>query len=91
MMAMVNHHEDVYSKTLALLRNPPEDVMVIELAPIQPLSSRILGSSVRSLEDDYELGWKTAEVFLQNFSHWPIYNVSDKQHTVRLSDPMVTL
>lgn len=69
-MDMVNHHEQVYNESLRLIAKPPEGVIIIELAPLETLSSHMIGSSIKSLDEDYLLGWQTAELFLKNFQHW---------------------
>ena len=70
LLDLMNHHERSYHENLMLIDNPPEGVIVIEIAPTEKLASRIVGSSEKSLDDDYDLGWQTAEQFLNNFRHW---------------------
>ncbi|NRB38789.1 MAG: patatin-like phospholipase family protein [Pseudomonadales bacterium] len=86
MIDMMNHHEKVYNETLSLIAAPPEGVIIIELAPVDTLSSRMIGSSEKSLDEDYILGRETAVMFLQNFKHWLHEKSDDQTRTQALID-----
>jgi predicted patatin/cPLA2 family phospholipase len=70
MYDLMKLHDSSYDKTLALISKPPQDSIVLEIAPAQALASRSLASSTKALEEDYQLGVKTGDHFLDNFAHF---------------------
>ncbi|ROS01442.1 putative patatin/cPLA2 family phospholipase [Sinobacterium caligoides] len=70
MYALMKHHDKQYAETLRLIDTPPEDTVIVELSPVTALASHSLGSSFKSLDEDYRLGKQTAEFFLKNFRNF---------------------
>ena len=64
MIEMLLEHEDNYRKTQAFLNNPPDDVTIFEIHPQKPLSSKMIGSDLASLDMDYHLGYQSGTYFL---------------------------
>ncbi|WP_318513014.1 patatin-like phospholipase family protein [Photobacterium leiognathi] len=64
MIEMLLEHEDNYRKTQEFLSNPPDDVTIYEIHPQKALKSKMIGSDVPSLEDDYRLGFQSGKYFL---------------------------
>jgi predicted patatin/cPLA2 family phospholipase len=61
---MVETHLKSYQTARGFIENPPEGVTVIEIAPTQPLKSRLLGSKVDTLRHDYRIGLDCGRTFL---------------------------
>ncbi|CAH0990934.1 hypothetical protein SIN8267_01035 [Sinobacterium norvegicum] len=70
MYDLMKLHDSRYDETLALINQPPEGKIVIEIAPAEALDSRSLASSTKALEQDYQLGLETGHYFLDNFAHF---------------------
>ncbi len=67
--AMVESHLKSYRNARTFIDHPPEAVTVIELAPSQPLRSRLLGSKLDALRHDYRLGLRCGRSFMDRFGH----------------------
>ncbi|MFT5808007.1 MAG: putative patatin/cPLA2 family phospholipase [Moritella dasanensis] len=63
-LEIITGHENAYSEAIDFIQTPPEDAKIIEIAPPQPLASRILGSSDEALAADYKMGYEMGIQFL---------------------------
>lgn len=63
---IITGHENAYNEALDFIHTPPEDAQVIEIAPPQPLASRILGSDDAALTADYKMGYEMGLQFLSS-------------------------
>ncbi|MGI2260082.1 patatin-like phospholipase family protein [Shewanella sp. GXUN23E] len=56
MVEYLAHHEAVYRRSLHFVENPPADLQIVQISPKRPLSSRLIGSEIKSLRYDYLSG-----------------------------------
>jgi predicted patatin/cPLA2 family phospholipase len=69
--------DDRYNRTLDLLRQPPEDVRMIEIAPPEDFPVSRLGRNRRSLEQGYEIGIKAAGEAMRRWNEQACPQLSD--------------
>ncbi|MCG9115422.1 DUF6363 domain-containing protein [Laribacter hongkongensis] len=62
---LLEQHERIYAATQHFIDAPPGDLRIIEIAPRQPLKSRVVGSHPRDLEHDYRRGTLCGLQFLR--------------------------
>jgi len=55
-----------YTAAMQFIDQPPEGSTVIDIAPVRPLKSRLLGSSRQALLHDYHLGQRCGAEFLDS-------------------------
>jgi predicted patatin/cPLA2 family phospholipase len=65
--ALIESYLKNYNAAMNFIEHPPGDVTVIDIAPVMPLKSRLLGSSMEMLRDDYHLGRMCGRQFLDNY------------------------
>jgi len=63
---IITGHENAYNDAIDFINSPPEDTQIIEIAPPQILSSRLLGSSDEALANDYKMGYEMGMKFLSS-------------------------
>ena len=63
--ALLNH-DITYNKGLDFINNPPEDCEIIQLCPPEKLNSKRDSKNIETLKEDYKLGKKVAEEYLDN-------------------------
>lgn len=68
MAAVVESHQKSYHRAQAFIEHPPTTVKVIEMAPSQPLKSRLLGSKPEALRQDYHNGLACGRYFLERYA-----------------------
>ncbi|MDD9158238.1 alpha/beta fold hydrolase [Aliivibrio sp. S4TY2] len=68
MAAMLVTHEENYRKTQAFLANPPDDVIIYEISPNKALQSKVLGSTKKQLDADYQHGKALGNLFLETIA-----------------------
>lgn len=61
---IITRHENAYESAVDFIEHPPENVKIIEIAPLQVLNSRLIGSSDNALKQDYQLGIEAGLAFL---------------------------
>jgi predicted patatin/cPLA2 family phospholipase len=61
---MLTTHEMAYNESLDFIHHPPVDTRVVELAPPRELQSHVIGSSIKALESDYQMGYDIGTAFL---------------------------
>lgn len=61
---LVDEYKDAYLKAEAFIQAPPPEVNVLEIKPIEPLQTAILGSSEQSMSADYKQGFTLGMKFL---------------------------
>ncbi|PRC92450.1 patatin-like phospholipase family protein [Solimicrobium silvestre] len=66
--SLVESYVENYNAAMNFIENPPDAVKVIDIAPIKPLKSRLLGSSLEVLRHDYQLGRLCGGYFLENYA-----------------------
>lgn len=64
---LIQHYQS-YEETLTFLQAPPDDVLVIEIAPENTLKARALLSKKEILDNEYALGVSAGEHFLDSFN-----------------------
>lgn len=64
MLNIITGHENAYHQAIEFIDRPPEDAQVIEIAPPAKLSSQLIGSNAKALNDDYEMGYEMGLQFL---------------------------
>jgi len=67
---MLAVHETAYTLALETIRNPPEGVNVLLVAPEQALQSHAFGSSSESIVHDYETGLRHGAQAMLSLSRW---------------------
>lgn len=65
---LITGHENAYSEAVDFIHQPPADTQIIEIAPANKLSSRLLGSSDQALAADYQMGYEIGTRFLESQS-----------------------
>lgn len=70
MVEMIERHEDVFEEALNFMRNPPNDLEIIQIAPCEPLQSSVFGSRSTALLADYGNGLRAGESALEKLCHW---------------------
>ncbi|HEY9102337.1 patatin-like phospholipase family protein [Chitinimonas sp.] len=68
MPALIERHITNYNEANRFIENPPPAVNVVEIAPRQPLKSRMLGSDLQALRHDYRLGLACGRMFLEHYA-----------------------
>ncbi|MCP3697623.1 MAG: alpha/beta fold hydrolase [Aliivibrio sp.] len=68
MAEMLVTHEENYRKTQAFLANPPDDVIIYEISPNKALQSKVLGSTKKQLDADYQHGKVLGNLFLETIA-----------------------
>ena len=66
--ALLNH-DKTYNKALDFINNPPEDCEIVQLCPPEKLKSKRDSKNIRLLREDYELGKKVADKYLQKLKN----------------------
>ena len=66
MASLVQRHLTNHRAAMAFIERPPGSVKVIEIAPERPLLSRMLGSGVEALRQDYRSGQAAGRIFMNN-------------------------
>jgi|TARA_B110001454_G_scaffold74144_2_gene71727 predicted patatin/cPLA2 family phospholipase len=61
---LITRHENAYQATLDFIERPPKGLEIIQVYPKQALASRLVGSDLTSLDDDYALGIQAGLDFL---------------------------
>ncbi|WEM43706.1 patatin family protein [Photobacterium sp. DA100] len=64
LISLFLEHEENYRQTQAFLNNPPDDATIYEIHPNKELSSKLLGSRLDSLKQDYQLGYQSGRYFM---------------------------
>lgn len=67
MYEMYLHYQQRYAEAIEFIRQPPDDLEVLEIAPPENLHSMVLGSPPHVLRHDYLLGMREGRKFLR---HW---------------------
>lgn len=73
---IITGYENAYHDAVDFINRPHKDIQIIEIAPIKKLASRLLGSSMQALNNDYQTGYEMGSLFLdskagQLFKHQP--------------------
>jgi len=63
---LANRYVKNYTAAMQFIDNPPPGLTVIDIAPVMPLKSRLLGSGRAALLEDYQLGLRCGTEFLDN-------------------------
>ena len=66
--ALLNH-DKTYNKALDFINNPPEDCEIVQLCPPKKLKSKRDSKNIQLLREDYELGKKVADKYLQKLKN----------------------
>lgn len=66
MAALVACHLANHRAAMVFIERPPGAVKVIEIAPDRPLLSRMLGSGVEALRQDYRSGQTAGQIFMNH-------------------------
>ncbi|AEP29684.1 patatin [Glaciecola nitratireducens FR1064] len=61
----LSQHEQAYQQELAFIADPPDDVELVQIFAKKPLHSKLLGSSDKDLQHDYNAGITAGNAFLQ--------------------------
>lgn len=61
---IITGHENAYNDAIDFIHTPPADSQIIEIAPPEALSSRLLGSTNEALVHDYKMGYEMGLKFL---------------------------
>ncbi|GLX82893.1 patatin-like phospholipase family protein [Thalassotalea eurytherma] len=59
-------HEHAYDEAESFIQQPPAGVKVIEIKPLQPLKTKVLGSSQQDIVADYKYGFALGRRFIEN-------------------------
>ena len=62
-------HDAIYNKALDFINNPPQDCEIIQLCPPKKLKSKRDSKNIEHLKEDYELGKKVAEEYLEKLEN----------------------
>ncbi|GEK12532.1 alpha/beta fold hydrolase [Aliivibrio fischeri] len=91
MAAMLVTHEENYRKTQAFLANPPDDVIIYEISPNKNLESKLLGSTKKQLDADYQHGKALGNLFLETIaSKLSLSHLSPERFLVQTSENKLT-
>ena len=66
--ALLNH-DRTYNDALDFINNPPEDCEIIQLCPPKKLKSKRDSKNIEHLKEDYELGKKVANKYLEKLEN----------------------
>ena len=69
-LAMLQRHEAAFADAVEFLRQPPDGVELLELAPDEPLQSHAFGSQSTALVHDYAIGRETGDAALGTLRQW---------------------
>ena len=64
LIKLLLEHEEKYRQTQAFLNNPPDDAIIYEIHPQKDLCSKLIGSTIDSLDLDYQLGYQSGRYFM---------------------------
>ena len=74
MVEMLERHESAYDESIDFMRNPPEDLNIVEIAPDESLQSSIFGSSSQAMLADYENGCRAGASALNDLHNWQAFS-----------------
>ena len=70
MSAMLERHEQSYEDAMCFMREPPQGVEIVQIAPELPLRSQVFGSRSEALMADYASGCQAGEAALVQLKSW---------------------
>ena len=59
-------HDKTYNRALDFINNPPKDCEIIQLCPPEKLKTKRDSKNIKILKEDYKIGKKVAEEYLDN-------------------------
>ena len=62
-------HDKTYNRALDFINNPPKDCEIIQLCPPEKLKSKRDSKNIRILKEDYKLGKRVAEDYLERLEN----------------------
>jgi predicted patatin/cPLA2 family phospholipase len=69
---MIERHEDVIEDALTFMLNPPDDLELVQIAPLETLQSSVFGSPSSALLADYGSGLRAGEAAAEKLFHWRV-------------------
>ena len=62
-------HDKTYNRALDFINNPPKDCEIIQLCPPEKLKSKRDSKNIVILKEDYKLGKRVAEDYLERLEN----------------------
>ncbi len=84
---MVNVHDKAYTDALHTIHSPPEGVSIMQIAPEQSLRSHAFGSKSESIVYDYEVGFNSGTLAVDNIQQW--LSQQNRSNLRKLSEPEI--
>jgi len=70
LLQMLHAHDQAYSQAIATIRQPPDGVSIISIAPKVALQSHAFGSSCGAIVHDYETGRRCGSETIRQLQNW---------------------
>lgn len=82
LLDMLEIHEHAYAEAIKIIRSPPANVHLFNIAPSQPLHSHAFGSRSSALIRDYESGREAGSQALNELHPWLLTQVQSNRRKI---------